>query len=160
MQFNILEMRYEPNILILCGPPGCGKSSYIRKTIPKLWAVVSRDQIRFELYGINYKQNSFGERRVTEQFKIELNAHLMNRRDIVIDNTNCKPERLQEYINIGLHHGYWPIVKFFDTPLWLCRWRVFKRHLLGGHDVPRKIIKTMKNNYDNINKYQFKAFIR
>lgn len=45
---------YKPTLYILCGVPGCGKSTWVREKMkenvnpiePK-WAYVSRDEVRF-----------------------------------------------------------------------------------------------------------------
>ena len=98
----IFEKQNPFNVWIMVGLPGSGKSTYIKEELPKSVNIISQDYIRQEL-GImkddEHKAigNSEQEKEVTRICLERIDKAITNRRDCVIDNTNIKAGRVQNY---------------------------------------------------------------
>lgn len=91
------ENNHEFVVYIMCGFPGCGKSTYIKNYLPNI-KVISRDIIRCEL-GIggatveNQKKvvgNKEEEDRVTQVSDEKIREYCEKKMSFVIDNTNLR----------------------------------------------------------------------
>lgn len=90
-------------LFIMCGPPGCGKSTFIEKfygydaTYTKHPAICSRDQIRFNLLkeGEDYFAH---EDEVIAKYYATLGSTL-EYEDIIADSTNLTPKARRKLIN-------------------------------------------------------------
>ena len=144
---------YKPTLYILCGVPGCGKSTWVREKMkenvnpiePK-WAYVSRDEVRFSMikeeddYFAKEKQ-VFGEyvRRICESLK---DTYVVN---TIADATHLNKISRDKLINT-IYRMY-PELEFdivmvyFDIPIEVCIFRNNKRS--GRARVPENVIKNM-----------------
>lgn len=76
-----------PNLYIMCGLPGSGKSTWIKNHIKPGTAVISRDAIRFSLLGEN--DAYFSKEKLVEQTMYDwVNGSLSDGRDVVLDQTS------------------------------------------------------------------------
>jgi predicted kinase len=148
----------KPIVIIMCGPPGSGKSTWIKNKIPDSFISVSRDEIREFMFGKKYTQNESDEKKVTKCFDHLLEDAALAYKNIVIDKTNVDTKYLDEYIKDFKGTGYIFHIKFFNTPLWLCRIRNIKRWVKTGRLVPYKVIKNMKDRFDKINQDNYKEY--
>lgn len=144
-----------PEIVVLCGIPCSGKSSWastVQEILP--YRIISRDTIRTQQAGGNYVYNQRNENRVTAIADAQYDLAVQAKRDIILDNTHCKPG----YLDIAIKHkpaGYSLKVIFFDCPLWKAYIRNVKRWLQTGKWIPVKVIKNMKKNYDKIDQSKY-----
>ena len=98
----IFEKQNPFNVWIMCGLPGSGKSTYIKKELPKNIEIINQDSIRVEL-GImkddDHKAigNSEQEKEVIRICLERIDKAIKDRRDFAIDNTNIKAGRVQNY---------------------------------------------------------------
>ena len=98
----LFERQNSFNAWIMCGLPGSGKSTYIKKELPKNIEIINQDSIRVEL-GImkddDHKAigNSEQEKEVTRICLERIDKAIKDRRDFAIDNTNIKAGRVQNY---------------------------------------------------------------
>jgi predicted kinase len=143
-------------VLILCGPPGSGKTTFIKRFPDKrFFTILSRDEIREKMFGKEYKQNSNDEKKVTKCWDHLLGASIHLKHNIIIDKTNVDAAHLDGYVKQFPEADFILKIIFFNTPLWLCRVREVKRRILTGRHVPHGIIKDMKKRFDKINQNNY-----
>lgn len=167
LRFKTEEMK--PTVIILCGIPTSGKSTwadsyqkneYIRYhgediRIPR---IISRDKIRLDTFGIKYKQNNKDEQLVTEIFDKMITLCIDNKLNIIIDNAHTVAKYLNASINRFKSTDYTINVKFFDIPLWLAYYRNITRRWRTGKWIPFNVIKRMKKNFKNLNKKDYAKY--
>lgn len=156
-------------IIILVGIPCSGKSTWANmfkyanayigyKT--GVTEIISRDSIRLQLFGKNYKQHGEAEKRVTSTFNTllhnRLSSHTCN--IVVLDNTHCKESYISDIV-YRYKDNYNIRVKFFDIPLWKAHWRNITRYLTTGKWIPIKVINQMYKNYNKINKQRYAEYM-
>ena len=157
-----------PTVTILCGIPTSGKSTWANEEWRKSYELkgmiagvrlISRDELRLRIYGKNYKPSSKKEKYITEVFDRTVTSSMLQKRDIILDNTHCKESYLKEALKRFENTGYKVQVKFFDLPLWKAYYRNIKRNLSTGKWIPMNVIKAMKKNYDKINKKNYEHLV-
>lgn len=141
------------NLYILCGLPGCGKTSWTRNKMKEntsstdqKWAYVSRDEVRFSMikeeddYFAKEKQ-VFGEyvRRICESLK---DTYVVN---TIADATHLNKISRDKLINAIYRMcpelEFDIVMVYFDIPIEVCIFRNNKRS--GRARVPENVIKNM-----------------
>lgn len=154
-------------VIILCGIPTSGKSTWATKLTKndvynrddfRSYYILSRDNLRLELFGKDYKPDSEKEKFITGRFNILLDRLIQIKRPLILDNTHCKEAYLKEALKRFAGTGYSIKIKFFDVPLWKAYYRNIKRKLMTGKWIPVKVIKAMKTNYDKINRKNYERY--
>jgi predicted kinase len=149
-----------PSATILVGIPTSGKSTWCKVTRSYDTAVViSRDNIRLNYFGKYYEQHKAGEDRVTIIFNSQLEKAIKQGSDIVFDNCHCREKYINELLPILIDNDYLIRIVYFDIPLWKAYYRNVKRWLLTGKYIPRSVIKSMKANYDKINRNKYAFYV-
>lgn len=148
-----------PEIIILCGIPASGKSTWTKKYITnnnRFTKSISRDDIRERYFSQPYIYTKQNEDRVTEYFNNKFNYLTQRKFNIIMDNTHCKEKYIDEIINKVDQSKYRVLIKFFDIPLWKAYFRSTVRKIKTGKDIPLKILKDMNKNYKKINREKYK----
>lgn len=149
-----------PEIVILCGIPCSGKSSYANKLYKEDWSsnwrLICRDNIRENSLCFNqpYVFSNYNETIVTRVVDDMYSSDIFFKRDIIIDNTHCK----EAYLNAEIKRkpeGYTLRIIFFDCPLWKAYYRNVVRYIMTGKWIPFEVIRNMKKNYDKIDKKKY-----
>lgn len=145
---------------ILCSPPCGGKTTYTNKRKRNKFVVsISRDEAREECFSKPYIYTKENERRVTSINDLKLKLYLNNDEvsDIIIDNTHCKEEYIDQLIT---QYGDTCIirVKFFNISFVKAHYRNVKRYLQSGKWIPFKVINQMILNYNKINKKKYEKY--
>ena len=141
------------NVWIMCGLPGSGKSTYIKEELPKNIEVINQDSIRVEL-GImdNVEEKKLGnkeqEKEVTRICLERIDKAIKERKDFIIDNTNIKIGRVQNYYDKLKKANANIQIIIIDTPKEICKERR-KEH------IPEKVIDDMQLGLDEV-KEKFK----
>lgn len=145
-------------IIVLCGIPTSGKSTWaaMYARFNSGYHIVSRDQIRLNLGGKNYKQTNFNERTVTRLFNTAVKLHLIKGHNVILDNCHCKDKYIQEIIKKYPHDDV--AIKFFDMPLWKALYRNFIRGIAINKWIPVKVLRTMHKNYKGMNHQLFEPY--
>jgi len=149
----ILEKLSPFNVWIMVGLPGAGKSTYIKEKLPKSISIVSQDYIRQEL-GIMKDDihKAIGtteqEKEVTKINDERVEKLIKDRKDFVIDNTNVKVGRVENYYNRLKKLGANVKIVVVDTPVDIC----IKRR---NDCIPENVIKQMNLGVQKV-KQQFK----
>lgn len=149
----IFEKQNPFNVWIMCGLPGSGKSTYIKEELPKNIEIINQDSIRVEL-GImkDDEHKAIGsseqEKEVTRICLERIDKAIKDRRDFVIDNTNIKAGRVQNYYDKLKKTNANVQIIIIDTPKEICKDRR-KEH------IPEKVIDDMQLGLDKV-KNKFK----
>ena len=141
------------NLYILCGLPGCGKTSWTRNkmkentssTDPK-WEYVSRDEVRFSM--VKEEDDYFSkEKQVYNEFIKQLCEKLDDAwvANVIADATHLNEVSRNKLINsIRRQRPNKPLnitMVYFDVPVEVCKFRNAKRQ--GRARVPDNIIEKM-----------------
>jgi predicted kinase len=113
----------QPEIIVMCGLPGSGKSTWVKNYIEKQnkleplqnIIVLSKDSIREELFGS--RDDIEHEKEVSELFEKRLKDALLERASIIIDNTNIKHKTRERYKKLADDYGYKYHIKYIERPL-------------------------------------------
>ena len=137
-------------VYMMCGFPGCGKSTYIKERLSDK-TVISRDVIRQEL-GINgatikNDKKTVGtkeqENKVSEIFNTKVIECCEQKKSFVIDNTNLKFQYRKKYLDMVMKYN--PLIKviYVEAPDFLndC----MKRR---DGEIEKKIYDRMKESFD------------
>lgn len=149
------------NIIILCGPSCSGKSTWTKEFVKnnKLSISISRDQIRLDKFGPNYKFIYHGEEIVTSIFNYALESYLQfNDENIILDNTHIRERYIDEIITkYGNKHNI--KIKFFIEPYWLLFIRNILRFFKTKRWTPIKVLKDQFDNFNKIDKVKYNNYI-
>jgi len=146
----ILEKLNSFNVWIMCGLPGSGKSTYIKKNLPKNVEIINQDQIRVELGimdNIDKKKigNSEQEKEVRRINFDRIDNCINNRKDFVVDNTNIKSGYVQNLYDRLKKAGANVKIIIIDTPVNICKER-------RKNNIPEKVIDDMQLGIDKVKK--------
>lgn len=102
----------ELTLVILRGVPGAGKSTSSETYRAKGMAVVSRDAIRFTMYGA---YTGVDEEAVTQVENAAISANLQSGTGVVVDGTNLNNKFLKTKLSLASRYG--ATVEFVDHPV-------------------------------------------
>lgn len=149
----ILEKLSPFNVYIMVGLPGSGKSTWIKNNLPEDIEIINQDSIRIEL-GImdNDEQKRIGnkeqEKEVSKINDERVEKLIKDRKDFVIDNTNVKAGRVENYYKRLKKAGANVKIILVDTDAKTCYDRRKK-------DIPENVINQMDMGVRKV-KQQFK----
>ncbi len=131
----------KPNILILVGAPGSGKSTFAKYFMrtEENWARVSRDDFRaMQFEGTRASEDT--EVMITTAIEACIKAYLARNISVLIDATHCRKDYINEYIkkynslaNISF--------KVFDVSYEELLQRCATREAATGKHIPLKVIE-------------------
>lgn len=137
-------------VYILCGFPGCGKSTYIKNNLNDI-TVISRDIIRQELGigGATLKNDKkvVGTReeedKVSEIFNKKMIEYCENKESFVLDNTNLKYQYRKDYLLKIMKYNPKVKIIYVEAPNYIkdCIER-------RKGEIPKKVYNRMENNFD------------
>ena len=137
-----------PTLYILCGPPGCGKTSWaasVRRNA-RTWAYVSRDEIRFSLVEENDDYFS-KEKLVFHLFVMKIIDLLLQGYNTIADATHLNEfsrRKLTQAIDTYTT-DYKIVYVVFNTDVETCVERNNSRE--GRTHVPENVIRNMCRNF-------------
>ena len=135
------------HLIIMCGIPGCGKSTYGRKLVElhSDWEYVSRDEIRFT-YVSDQAHYYDHEYEVYKEFCNRISMHLINGKTVIADATHLtKGSRLKLINNLDVKPDKVTVIVMM-TSVQTCLERVKNRELEITR-VPEQTILSMSHRY-------------
>ncbi len=102
-----------PQLVMVCGPAGSGKSTWIKKHLQD-HQIISLDDIRLKLTGRRNDQSKNGE--VLQEAKKQLRQGLREHRKIVWDATNIRRDLRRPIIQLGVDYHALVTLVVFQTP--------------------------------------------
>lgn len=140
------------NLIIMCGIPGCGKSTYAKKLIELHpdWVYVSRDEVRYETVS---DQNHYfdHEADVYKEFCNRIDMHLLNGKTVIADATHLTINSRKKLLSNLSAKGFKIIIIVMNTSFETCMKRNSQR--IGITRVPDKTMYAMKNRFKIPNQY-------
>ena len=120
-------------MIILVGPPSCGKSTWCKKEVFKNFEIFDQDKYKIKLKMLN-----------------TVNKTLENNISVIIDKRNETDKDRKELIEIAEKHNTEVIIVWFDIPINLCKHLCAYREIMTGKEIPSIIIsKYYSNNKEN-----------
>lgn len=133
-------------IIATRGLPASGKSSWAKKFVNERqnWILISNDSIRESFFArIFSKQDT---KNVDKIRNLMIEYAIDNNFNIVVDNTNLNPKRIEELQKVAESNGYsFDIKDFTDVPIEEC----IRRDKLRSKKVSHRVILNMYNYYLN-----------
>ena len=147
---EVINDRNDFCVYILCGFPGCGKSTYYKEFLIDK-PIISRDIIRGEL-GIdgatttNDKKvvgTKVEEDKVSEIFDKKMIEYCENKESFVLDNTNLKYQYRKDYLLKIMKYNPKVKIIYIEAPNYIkdC---IDRRKC----EIPKKVYDRMENNFD------------
>ena len=137
-------------LIIMCGIPGSGKSTYAKKLIElhPNWKYVSRDEVRYE-HVTDQAHYYDHETEVYKEFCNRISMHLINGDVVIADATHINAiSRKHLLVNLSVEPDQIYIV-MMTTPFEICMERNAQRQ--GITRVPDSSMYRMKNRYQKPN---------
>lgn len=133
--------RKRPEILVLVGAPGSGKSSFARYFMrtEEQWARVSRDDFRAMQYESS-RASDATEIMITTAIDASTTAYLTKGFNVMIDATHCSMEYIKQVINKYNHLANISF-KVFDVPFDELKLRCDAREAATGKHIPLRVLE-------------------
>ncbi|MFZ5595618.1 MAG: AAA family ATPase [Bacillota bacterium] len=129
------------SLVVLCGPAGCGKSSFAcRHFMPT--QVVSSDHCRAMVS--DDESDMSASHRAFKVFKYIIEQRLALGRLTVADSTALTSKARRDLITLGKKNDFLLVLIAFDIPLSLCR----ERNESRKRNVPRKVLESHRRLMD------------
>ncbi|MFB7799182.1 AAA family ATPase [Isoptericola sp. NPDC056134] len=125
-----------PNLVLLCGPAGAGKSTHARRYAADGYAVASVDELAWAAgHPAVHPLPAGAARRVEDALRSRVATLLEEGRDVVVDSSFWSRASREEYRALGATHGADTLVVHVDTPRDVALARVAARAAAHPHDV-------------------------
>lgn len=133
-------------LIIMCGIPGSGKSTYAKKLLELHpdWEYVSRDEVRYQ-YVSDQEHYYDHETEVFKEFCNRVDMHLLNGKTVIADATHINAaSRSKLTSNLTAQH-YKKIILIMGTPFEECMKRNAMRE--GITRVPDEAMYRMQHKF-------------
>lgn len=145
-----------PNINIVSGPPGVGKSTFGQLFIGPHLPIVKKDEIIAEQKSFNYQ---LYEHVAISKFLNRVNEELSNERDIALELTMGKLHHYEFATQLKRDYPATRLnlILFFTDDLEQCKQRASARFKDGGHEVKPEMLEMIYNSTLPLLKNHFSA---
>ena len=147
-------------LIVTRGLPGSGKSSYIANTFGHDFTIISPDEIRMQLYGLNEEGRiSQGDpNTVWNTVYGRLFRSLSLEESVVIDSTACSKRLIKRGLHLATEHGYeFIVLDFTSVNIDTCLERNKARNYYQF--VPEEVIYDMEKRLSAQDLTNFKDYI-
>ena len=139
-------MDNQPKVILLCGPPCSGKSTWIKNNNQDNLDVLSTDTFIEEeskKLGKTYSEG-FNELIKPAVFKLaeDLELYTKEKKSFIVDQTNVNPKSRRKKLRYC--EGYYKVAVYLEVPLNIILQRNTQR---PGKVVPENVLKSMVETY-------------
>lgn len=131
-----------PNLILLCGIPGCGKSTLANAHAENNLIVLSSDAMRGVLGKDESDQSVSGD--VFRILELVASYFLKRGNNVVIDATNCTRKARKGFVQIGRKYGANIVAQVMSTPLDVCK----ARNAARARVVPEHVLERMHAGFE------------
>lgn len=145
-------MKKNPQILVLVGAPGSGKSTFAKYFLrtEENWMRLCRDDFRtMHFTWANMSERE--EKMITDMIDVSIESLLNRRFNVIVDATHCKIEYLNHYID-KFNHLADISFKIFETDPNVLQKRCEQRNRETGKYIPARVIKRYAKDLEEIKK--------
>jgi predicted kinase len=139
-----------PQILILVGAPGSGKSTYAKYFLrtEENWIRISRDDFRTMQFGATIVSER-EEKMISEMVFASIEALLRKNSNVLLDATNCKKEYINQFIE-KFNNKANISFKIFELSKEVLEERCEKRFNETGKHIPKNVIQKFVQNLNSL----------
>lgn len=137
-----------PKLIMLCGFPGVGKSTFAQKRLADQGRYISRDEIRKGYLQEDYKDYFAHESRVWLDYVEMISESLDDGRDVIADSTNMSAKarrRLLKDIDLRYDGELEILCYYFNVPVEVALARNNQR--TGFAHVPEQTLRNMARTF-------------
>lgn len=135
---NLQEMDYsffdqcQKKLVILVGPPSCGKTTWCKQNKFKNYAIIDQDTYKIKSKVIHL-----------------ITSLLLENKSVIINKRNELEKDRKEFIDIAKEHNATPVIVLFDIPKKLCKHICVYREITEEVEIPSIIISKYYSNSEN-----------
>lgn len=134
------------SIVVLCGPAGCGKSTFAKKNF-RNYEIVSSDSCRAMV--CDDESNMESSKEAFELFYFIIEKRMKLGKIIAADSTALSYDSRRKILQLAGRNGYYTVLVMFDIPLEA----VLKQNNTRDRKVPEKVIKKQYESFIKSKKY-------
>ena len=158
---NEADLKNNPEIILLVGLPGSGKSTWLKdfiKKSTKSWVICSTDNILDDYAlknNVTYSQ-AFNEhiKEAEKRFKQELLSALAAKENIIVDRTNLS-KKSRNRILANVPKNYIKIAKVFNVDRTELNKRLLDREFNTGKSISQSVVDNLSAIYQEPDSNKF-----
>lgn len=145
----------DPQVLLMCGVSGSGKTYYSKKLQEKGYIRLSLDEYIWDRYGSGFTKMPFDKQQqifqsASKELENKLLEHVSRGFKVVLDSTMCKRSKRNHVREICNVIGIEPLFIYMDTPSEELHIRISKRLGTGPNDqiIPSERLDSFISNFE------------
>jgi predicted kinase len=137
-----------PQLLLLVGPPGSGKSTFAQQYLQEHphWVRVCRDDLRAMQYQ-DTRATNMVEVNVSKMVHALTQSTLLQGKNVLIDSTNCKLSTINEFVKHYKHTAHISF-KVFDVDIDTLKQRCALREKAIGKVIGNEVIDKIVRDFE------------
>jgi bifunctional polynucleotide phosphatase/kinase len=131
MDYSVFD-KIEKKLVILVGPPSCGKTAWCKQDKFKDYSVIDQEKYKIKSKVVNL-----------------MIKELEEGKSVIINKRNELEKDRIGFIEIAKEHGAVPVIVLFDIPKKLCKHICVYREIVDEIEIPSIIISKYYSNNEN-----------
>lgn len=160
---SVTVTKYLPEIRILTGLPGSGKSREAEEWVkrqPDKRVRVNYDDLRLEMFGKGWRFNRTDEDKMKSKAMETADTALQLGMSVVVDNTNLSKKARQPWVDLAAKHSAHLEIDEIDTDVWTCIERDrYRKARVGRAVIERMALFNGLIDFSDPKTYPYDAFV-